>query len=42
LFRRGVSFLLGKGEEKVSQGHIITEMERLQMAGSELELALET
>ena len=35
---RGVSFALGKREEKASQGHL---MERLEMAVSELEFALE-
>jgi hypothetical protein len=35
---RGVSFALGRREEKASQGHL---MERLQMAISELEFALE-
>ena len=35
---RGVSFVLGKREEKASQGHL---MERLEMAVSELEFALE-
>ncbi|XP_066393147.1 uncharacterized protein [Miscanthus floridulus] len=35
---RGVSFALGKREEKASQGHL---MERLEMAVSQLEFALE-
>jgi hypothetical protein len=35
---KSVSFVLGKREEKASQGHL---MERLQMAVSELEFALE-
>jgi len=35
---RGVSFVLGKREEKASQGHL---MERLEMAVSQLEFALE-
>jgi len=36
--QRGVSFALGKREEKASQGHL---MERLEMAVSQLEFALE-
>lgn len=35
---RGISFVLGKREEKASHGHT---MERLEVAASELELALE-